>query len=98
MAGIIASTRFAEGGTCRLTCFRHRTQRSLARGRIPTADASASGSGVPQRDHDSSKTPHAADGKAAVDKLLDEATAAADMATTALEHINDPPKSPKIQA
>lgn len=59
------------------------------------ADASASLSSE-HGNPDADKTSHSEDSKATVDKLLHEATVAADSAKTALEHMNDPPQGEKM--
>eukprot|EP00892_Ulva_mutabilis_P009590 jgi/Ulvmu1/7002/UM033_0060.1 len=88
MAALSLYTRFALGAHC-LKTYRWQVQSSRFSGHIRKADASlCSGQGA----IDPNKATDGAEGKAAVDKLLDEANAAADSATTALEHMNDPPK------
>lgn len=50
-----------------------------------------------QGETDPDKSSNVTEGKAAVDKLLNEANAAADNAKSALEHLDDPPKGPGMK-
>lgn len=89
MAGRIVPARFTEGTRC-LTCSRCALSPSRFKRQITSADANARVSPDPVNQEDTSAG-GPVDGKEAVDKLLHEATVAADSATTALEHMNDPP-------
>ena len=76
-------------GSHKLTCLGPRAPSLRFKRHVRMADVSLSSG---QGETDPSKSQHVTEGKAEVDKLLHEAIAAADTATTALEHLNDPHK------